>query len=230
MLSNMGSSGSSGDDSSDMSDVIGGANQKYQEALFLAMNRLSGGEDEARGDISDYYRKGLAFGAPYRAAGTQALQAYQGTLGLGGAGGRASALESFRASPGYQYALQQGLQGVQRGEAAHGLRGSGAEQRALLRESQGLASQDYGQYQQRLAGLAGMGAGAAQQGAQAAYGAGRGLASVVGQFAPQEAALWERGGQASAEAEMAAARVQQAEDAQQSQMIGQGMGIVAAAF
>lgn len=153
----------------------------YDQYMQQAMQKLMEEEQSGRGDLQKYYEQGLGFGAPYRAAGASGLEAYLGTLGLGGPGAQKKAIDSFKTSPGYQFALQQGLQGVQRGEAAKGLGGSGAEMRALQQTGQGLANQQYGQYQQRLASLAGMGQSEADRAAQMATGMGGSLAQL-GEF------------------------------------------------
>lgn len=210
-----------------VSNAIREGGEAYQSYLEDAMNKLKAEEAAGRGDISKYYQEGLGFGAPYRQAGEQALGAYEGTLGLGGPGGRQQALDAFRTSPGYQYALHQGLQGVQRGMAARGLSGSGAEMRALQGVGQGLASQEYGQYQQRLAGLAGMGAGQAGQAMQAALGTGRGLAGLGEFYGGREAGISETMGQARAEVLMAKARAEQQEWGREGKMIGEMGGAAA---
>lgn len=181
-----------------MGDAIGGAQNVYQNYLNQAMAQLK--QQQAAG---------MGYIQPYMQAGGQGLQAYLGSLGLQGGGAQQTAVDRFQASPGYQFALQQGLQSVQRGMGAGGLTGSGAEMRALQQTGQGMAQQEYGQYQQRLAGLAGMG----QQAAQ--FGAGMGQ-----QYGQSIAGLYGTMGSAQAQAEMAQA---QAEAAQQSG-IGAGIG------
>lgn len=68
---------------------------------------------------------------------------------------------SFKASPDYQFSLDQGLQGLDRSAAARGSLYSGGHSADILNYAQGLASQNYNQYYNRLAGLAGMGQSAA---------------------------------------------------------------------
>lgn len=63
----------------------------------------------------------------------------------------------FMASPGYQFVRDQGQQGIDRNMAARGLLNSGARGRELSRFNQGLASQEFGNYMNRLAGAAGIG-------------------------------------------------------------------------
>jgi hypothetical protein len=83
------------------------------------------------------------------------------TLG-GNAAGTLNALNSgdmsaFHADPGYQFAFDQGLQGLDRSAAARGSLYSGGHSADLIRYGQGMADQQYGQFYDRLMGLAGMG-------------------------------------------------------------------------
>ncbi len=71
-------------------------------------------------------------------------------------------LSRFQQSPGYQFAMQQGLQALDRSAASKGQTGSGAALKGVTDYAQGLANQEFGNYQDRLAQMAGMGASAAQ--------------------------------------------------------------------
>ena len=188
-------------------DLFGGgaedANKQYQQYMQQAMDEMRQHEAQGRQDITGYTQQAIGYGDPYRQAGQQALGAYEGTLGLQGGSGQQQALDRFKASPGYQYAVQQAMQGAQRGEAARGLGGSGAEQAELQRRAQGLASQEYGQYQDRLGSLAGMGQQSASQAAQLAYGAGGELSNLGLGYAGQQSGLYDEMGQSAAEARMA---------------------------
>jgi len=73
---------------------------------------------------------------------------------------------AYEASPGYQYAVDQAMSQVQRNAASRGLLDSGAVLKGMQDRAQGMALQDYGNwwnrqnqqftdYQNRLAGLAG---------------------------------------------------------------------------
>jgi len=64
---------------------------------------------------------------------------------------------SFKESPDYQFALDQGLQGLDRSAAARGSLYSGGHSADLLKFGEGLASQNYGNFYNRLAGLSGTG-------------------------------------------------------------------------
>lgn len=71
-------------------------------------------------------------------------------------------MSSFQADPGYQFRQQQGLQGLDRSAASRGGLYSGGHSADLLNYSQGLASQEYGNFYNRLMGLSNQGLGAAQ--------------------------------------------------------------------
>lgn len=97
---------------------------------------------------------------------------YQLTNGQG-------AVNQFQQSPGYQFAVDQALGQVQRQGASRGLLDSGAGLKAMTDRAQGMANQEfnnwqqnqqsqYNQYQNRLQGLA-----SAPTGAEQAYGLGQ---------------------------------------------------------
>lgn len=64
---------------------------------------------------------------------------------------------SFKESPDYQFAFNQGLQGLDRSAAARGSLFSGGHSADLMQFGQGLASQNYSNFYNRLAGLSGTG-------------------------------------------------------------------------
>lgn len=66
-------------------------------------------------------------------------------------------MSGFQMDPGYQFALEQGTQAIDRGAAARGMLGSGARLKDLTRFGQGLANQQYSDYWNRLAGLSNVG-------------------------------------------------------------------------
>ena len=119
-------------------------------ALAGGLGSFFGGKQQA-----DAYGKAaqmaLDASAPWRNAGASALPIIQREIGQG-----------FQESPGYQYVLDQALRGANRGANAQGLYGSGARANALTRTAAGLASQEYGNWYNRLAGLAGLGQTATQ--------------------------------------------------------------------
>lgn len=64
---------------------------------------------------------------------------------------------SFKQSPDYQFSFDQGLQGLDRSAAARGSLYSGGHSADLMKFGEGLASQNYNQYYNRLASMAGQG-------------------------------------------------------------------------
>lgn len=90
---------------------------------------------------------------PYITAGGNALGAMQ-ALNSGD-------YSAFKVSPDYQFALTQGLQGLDRSAAARGSLYSGGHSADILGFASGLASQNYGNFYNRLAGLAQSGQSAA---------------------------------------------------------------------
>lgn len=101
---------------------------------------------------------------PWMGAGTNALAQMQQL--------NAGDFSSFQQSPDYKFAFDQGLQATDRSAAARGGLFSGGHQADLQAFGQGLASQQYGNYYNRLASLAGVG----QQ-----------TAGQIGQFGEQNA-------------------------------------------
>lgn len=83
---------------------------------------------------------------PWMQAGTSALGQMQ-ALNRGD-------FSSFTQSPDYQFAYDQGLQGLDRGAAARGRMFSGGYDADRMKFASGLASQNYGTYYSRLSDLA----------------------------------------------------------------------------
>lgn len=63
----------------------------------------------------------------------------------------------FQETPGYRFAVEQGERGVTNNLAALGMKNSGAALKKLTEFRTGLANQEYGNYLNRLAAMAGMG-------------------------------------------------------------------------
>src|SRR5215472_10498455 len=67
------------------------------------------------------YNTAVAGYQPYADAGKLSLKDQQDLLGLNGPDAVSAAMAKFQTSPGYQWSLQQGLRGVDRGAASIGL-------------------------------------------------------------------------------------------------------------
>lgn len=87
---------------------------------------------------------------PWMTAGKTALDAYMGELGLSDAAKGGTFQSGFKETPGYQFQLDQGTQGVQNSLAALGMKNSGAGLKAITKYSQGVADQTYNNYLDRL--------------------------------------------------------------------------------
>lgn len=83
---------------------------------------------------------------------------------------------SFTESPDYQFTRDQGIKGLDRSAASRGTQYSGGQLAALADYSGGVASQNYGDYYNRIADLAGMG----QNAAGIVGGAGSNYANLAG--------------------------------------------------
>lgn len=89
--------------------------------------------------------------APWLQAGQSALGTYMGQLN--GTGDP----NAFKATPGYDWRVKQGEQGVMNNLSALGMKNSGKALKALETFRQGIASQEYGGWMDRLAGVSGTG-------------------------------------------------------------------------
>lgn len=88
---------------------------------------------------------------PWLDAGRSALGTYMGQLdGTGDP-------NAFKATPGYDWRVKQGEQGVMNNLSALGMKNSGKALKALESFRQGIASQEYGTWMDRLAGVSGAG-------------------------------------------------------------------------
>ena len=85
---------------------------------------------------------------------------------------------SFQQSPAYGFVRQEGLRGIERSAAARGGAASGNALKALAQFSSGLASQEYGNWWNQQAGLAGAG----QSSANALGNFGQSSANAIGQI------------------------------------------------
>mgnify|MGYP003653186803 CR=1 FL=1 len=133
-----------------------------------AAREASGAEADAAaqaGGISErQYAEAREDFAPYRSVGKNALYNLASLYGLDyeGAPGTADqrqafAKDQFTTSPGYEFRREEGLRGINQAGAAAGKLASGQTLKALQRYGDERASEDYGNYTNRLASLAGVG-------------------------------------------------------------------------
>ena len=122
----------------------------------------------------EMFYKGREDMAPWREAGGRALSALESRIS-GGPG-------EFEESPGYQWALEQGIGALDKSAASRGRVFAGGHEKAVMRYGTGLASQDYDKFLGRyydslkpLQSLAGIGQVTAGQSAQNALETGQGV-------------------------------------------------------
>lgn len=137
--------------------AVGGAAVVGAVASNSASNKAANAQkhaaDGAIAATQQNYSNTAANLNPYIDAGKGALTGIQ-SLNSGDYSG-------FKESPDYQFALTQGLQGLDRSAAARGSLYSGGHSADVMGFAQGLASQNYNGYYSKLAGLANTGQGAA---------------------------------------------------------------------
>jgi hypothetical protein len=108
---------------------------------------------EARGAT----KRGLSYLKPFLEPGTEAYNRLAATTRGDFAG--------FTETPGYQFRLGEGIKALDRSASARGRTLSGPQIKAVQRYGEGLASSEFGNYQNRLAQLAGFGLDAASRSA-----------------------------------------------------------------
>lgn len=133
---------------------------------------------DAAGLQQQQFQQSRADLAPWRETGGEAVGRL-GEIFLGEGGPDYSA---FFKSPGYEFRFGEGIRAIDRSASARGRLNSGATGRELTRYGQGFASNEFNQYANRLAALAGIGQTSAAQtgqlGAQAAGIAGGHIANA----------------------------------------------------
>jgi hypothetical protein len=116
--------------------------------------------------------------SPWATTGVPANQQESDLLGLNGQPAADAAMSTFRTSPGYQFALSEGLRAVDAGAAANEMLRSGATIKAEQARGQGLADLDFGNYWNRLQQLSSGGLSAAGGIAGAATGGASNIAQT----------------------------------------------------
>lgn len=117
---------------------------------------------------------------PFQQAGLAAIPGVENLLGLGPQG-TAGILTQLENTPGYQFALKQGLQATQNGYAAQGLGQSGAAMKGAANYAEGLAENTYSTVFQNFLSTLNTGANAATALGQFTGQASGQLSSLIGQ-------------------------------------------------
>lgn len=122
------------------------ANKAIKDSTNLQIAESRRQYDQDRADL-----------APWRTVGGSAMERLGGLYGLGGGTASAQPYGGFFQSPDYQFRLDEGKKALERSASARGLLGSGAALKAANNYAQNTASAEYGDWYNRLAGLAGAG-------------------------------------------------------------------------
>ncbi len=141
--------------------VVGGG------ASIYASNKASDAQEKAAASAQAIDEKNRlqtrADLAPYRDVGSSGVTKYGDAIGLNGPGAREASFADFRADPGYQYALDEGIKATSGLRAARGGYLAGGTLKALQDRGQGMADQGYSSYLDRFLKAAGIGENAAAQ-------------------------------------------------------------------
>lgn len=121
----------------------------------------------------------------YRDIGENSLGAVNFELGLGP---RPADYAGFKASPGYEWQLDQGIKAIDRSAANRGNLFSGETGKAAIEYAEGTANQDYGNYFNRLMGVTNLGQNAAAMSGQAAQNYAAGGANAFANIGNAQAA------------------------------------------
>jgi len=163
------------------------AASKGRKAMNAAIEEMRRSKAAALGYQQPYYQSGtgglnalsgLLTGSQYDAQGNKTTLSDQARSDL------------FQKSPGYQFRLQQGQDALQATQAARGGLLSGGAMKEMNQYSQGIASDEYGNYINQLQTLAGMGQQSANNMSNIEMGMGTQIADYTGQhgmFAAQNA-------------------------------------------
>jgi len=123
-------------------------------AAKKAANAQGNAAQQAMQKYTDLYDQSRSDATPWLETGQQANSRLQALMN--------GDMSSFLVDPGYQFRMDQGIQGLDRSAAARGRLFSGGHSTDLLNYNQGLASQEYGNFYNRLMGLSNQGLGTAQ--------------------------------------------------------------------
>jgi hypothetical protein len=135
--------------------LIGGAMQSRQVGKAQAAEREQ--QDKALQLQQRMYEEGVARQQPFLQGGTEDYNRLRAMM-MGGPG---AAQQFLQMDPGYGFRMSEGLKALEGGAAARGGMFSGNALRAAQQYGQNLASQEFGNAYNRLAGLAQIGPAAA---------------------------------------------------------------------
>ena len=187
-------------------------------ASGVAANEVRAGTADAVSAAQDGTTQALGYLEPYRTGGAADYSALRNAVGT-----------TFQESPGYQFALDQGVNAIDHAAGARGMLNSGSRLRELTRFGTGLANQEYNNWRSSLSQLAQMGVGAATGSAGIAQQGGNTAAALAAQGANNAANITMQGAGASAPYTAGAGQAQAAGTVGQANSImggiNQGIGL-----
>ena len=125
-----------------------------------AANAARDAANVASAESARQYDQSRADNQPWLSTGTSALNSLATLYGLNG---QPQSMAGFTASPDYQFRQDEQARALTARNSALGIQDSGAAQKSALQYSGNLASGEFNNYANRLAGLAGVGQTAAGQ-------------------------------------------------------------------
>jgi hypothetical protein len=149
------------------------------DASTKAANTQAAAADKATKLQKYMYDTSRADQMPWLEAGKTALGTYMNELGIGSGKDSSGAdyTSAFKTTPGYEFRVSEGTKGVLNNLSALGMKNSGKALKSLETFSQGIASQEYGNWLSNIAGISGSG----QQGANSMAGHSAQAGSQIGQ-------------------------------------------------
>lgn len=131
--------------------------QAISGGLSDASGLIQAGTGQGISSLKDYYTQAQQYLQPYISQGQQASGTISSLMGLSGTDAQQKAYEAFKSDPSYQYQVSQANQALERGALAKGNLFSGNFMQASNQANQQLASQSFGDYYNRLLGVANQG-------------------------------------------------------------------------
>jgi hypothetical protein len=141
---------------------------------------VSGGENQALALEKSGSQQTALQNQGYVAAGNNALTDITDLSGANGSAAQTASAGLFQTDPGFQFDLTQGMKAQDNSAAARGLGTSGANIKGETGYAEGMADNAYGNFYNRLSGIAGLG--------QTAIGQDAGIAGQASSAAGQTAA------------------------------------------
>jgi hypothetical protein len=124
---------------------------------MMQSDAVGSAQDSANAESRAAREQSRADLQPWVTVGNNALGMTADLSGANGADAATAAMGNFQKSPGYAFALDEGLRAVDAGAAARGMTRSGATIKAEEKYGQGLAAQDFSTYYNRLYNLSNQG-------------------------------------------------------------------------